>query len=48
MLSAEQELPFAGKKRRVYHPWKKGQVTQEVFKDVVGSRRKKIREAKIN
>lgn len=29
--------------KRVYHVWKKGQVTQEMFKDVIRSYRKKIR-----
>ncbi|GAB0208240.1 mitochondrial enolase superfamily member 1 [Grus japonensis] len=34
------------KKRRVYHSWKKGQATQEEYRDLVRSCRGKIRKAK--
>ncbi|GAB0210105.1 hypothetical protein GRJ2_003476300 [Grus japonensis] len=34
------------KKRRVYHSWKKGQATQEEYRDLVRSCRDKIRKAK--
>ncbi|KAK4822208.1 hypothetical protein QYF61_011849 [Mycteria americana] len=35
-----------GKKRRVYHFWKKGQATQEEYRDLVKSCKEKIRKAK--
>ncbi|KAK4816346.1 hypothetical protein QYF61_015660 [Mycteria americana] len=38
--------PHVPKKRRVYHFWKKGQATQEEYKDLVKSCREKIRKAK--
>jgi len=34
------------KKRRVYHLWKKGQVTQEEYRGLVRSCREEIRKAK--
>jgi len=34
------------KKRRVYHPWKKGQATQEKFRALIRSCREEIRKAK--
>jgi len=34
------------KKRRVYHPWKKGQATQEEYTGLIRSYREKIRKAK--
>ncbi|KAK4808514.1 hypothetical protein QYF61_005831 [Mycteria americana] len=34
------------KKKRVYHFWKKGQVTQEEYRDLVKSFREEIRNAK--
>lgn len=46
MSELSQEL--REKDRRIYHLWKKGQVTQEVYKDVVRSCRNKTRKAKIS
>ena len=34
------------KKRRVYHLWKKGQVTQEAYRGLIKSCREEIRKAK--
>ncbi|KAK4817892.1 LOW QUALITY PROTEIN: hypothetical protein QYF61_002061 [Mycteria americana] len=38
--------PIIGRKKGVYHFWKKGQATQEEYRDLVKSCREKIRKAK--
>jgi len=41
-----EDLQRLRKKKRVYHLWKKGQVTQEEYKGLVRSCREEIRKAK--
>ncbi|PKU36300.1 rna-directed dna polymerase from mobile element jockey-like [Limosa lapponica baueri] len=46
MASLVEQGAFDGKKRRVYHLWKKGQATQEEYRDLMKLYREKIRKAK--
>ncbi|KAK4811295.1 hypothetical protein QYF61_023347 [Mycteria americana] len=45
-LNGELLLGLRKKKKRAYHFWKKGQATQEEYRDLVKSSREKIRKAK--
>lgn len=45
-LAEQRALTRTQGKRRVYHIWKKGQLAQEDYRDVLMSHREKVRRAK--
>lgn len=48
ILTEQGVLQGTEGKKRVHHPWKKGQVTQEVFRDIISSLEKKARKTNLN